>query len=111
MYFKKLVMLGVTALSLGTTGVALAQPQTAEASTHSISRSWRGHYSGPQHLTLSAHYLKLGGVKSHVKYITKSSHGYHCIHFSNEQPLWLKHGYNKIYLHYGVGGSTDVYYR
>lgn len=109
MKLQSYVAISLATISLGAT--AMAQPQTAHASTHSIYRSWRGSYSGPQRLTLSAHYLKLGHHKSHVSYITKSSHGYHCIHFSNEQPLWLKHGYHKMYLHYAVTPSTEVYYR
>lgn len=109
MKLKNYVMLGVTALSVGT-GTAL-QTANASARTYSVARSWQGKYYGPQHLTLSAHYLKLGRTKAHIKYITKSTHGYHCLHFSNEQPLWLKHGYNKMYLHYGVSHSTEVYYR
>lgn len=109
MYFKQLTLLGVTALSLGAGTISL--PAVASAKTYSVAKSWQGTYYGPQHLTLSAHYLKLGRTKAHIKYITKSSRGYHCFHFSNEQPLWLKHGYNKMYLHYGVKNSTEVYYR
>lgn len=51
MYFKKLVMLGATALSLGTAGVALTQPVDAHAAT-AIPTRFRHTWQGNSHGTL-----------------------------------------------------------
>lgn len=109
MKLKNIAILGVTAFSLGVGLTTI--PNQAQASIRGFSRSWTGTYFGPQKLSISTHYLKLGAYRSRVSYITKATHGYYHIHFATEQPLWLKRKGHKIALRYLSNDHPEIYIR
>ncbi|GAX00638.1 hypothetical protein [Secundilactobacillus silagei] len=89
MHFKKLIMLVITALSLGI-GVGISQTN-AQAATNYMPRSWRGiYYCSFNHtlFVLHAHSVQVDGRTT----LRSNGHGYHRIAFHKIKTLH-HHGY------------------
>lgn len=119
MLYKKIVMLGVTALSLGTAGVALTQPVDAHAATAIPTRfrhTWRG-YSGGTHYTLKIH--KYHGNLYEISkwnndhysvYFKRSSKNNYMVNFKKTaQPMGIAYkNSHKLHLIYGPGKHAYI---
>lgn len=119
MSVKKFVMLGVTALSLGTTGAVLAQPVQAQAATAIPARfrhTWKG-YSGGTHYTLKIHKYHAnfdqnyhGQHDWHRIYYKHYSKNTYMAHFEyTAQPFGITYkNSHKLYLVVGAGKNARI---
>ncbi|GAW99696.1 hypothetical protein IWT30_01666 [Secundilactobacillus mixtipabuli] len=119
MFFKRIVMLGVTALSLGTAGVALAQPVDAHAATSIPSRfrhTWQGNSHGTLYtLKIHKYYGRLHQSSEWNDYLNnvhfkKYSKNHYRVYFKKTaQPLELYYvNSHKVHLVYGPGRHAYI---
>lgn len=104
------VLMVVLTLTIGI-GIGFSNADKVNARA-TVPHSLRGHYyRNATHLTITARHIKLGHYSGHVKYVTRATHGYWHIHFTNQQPLWFKHGSGLIKLRYLPNESPQYFYR
>ncbi|MEE8823996.1 hypothetical protein LASUN_16330 [Lentilactobacillus sunkii] len=91
--------------------IGFSNIQTASARA-TIPYSLRGHYyRGGTNLRITARHIKMGHYSGHVSYVTRATHGYWHVHFTNQQPLWFKHGYRLVKVRYMPNDSPQYFYR
>ncbi|MGF2384004.1 hypothetical protein [Lentilactobacillus otakiensis] len=107
--YIKIWMVGFVLLMGLWIGISNANPVRARTT---VPHSLRGHYyRRGTHLTITARHIKMGHYSGHISYVTKATYGYWHVHFTNQQPLWFKHGSGVVKVRYMPNDSPEYFYR